>query len=131
MMNKEKLIERLCKVQLKHDKKLQKVYKLIDENEEIFGRGVDGCFLFDVYSIGLIEIVLDLMGMPCESDTFCRDHYYDVWADVVWDSLGYDVSPDDGHSDADDKMVKLFINIIKRDLDELLKVTPTLSLERN
>tara|TARA_R100000808_G_scaffold8971_1_gene25019 strand:+ start:3924 stop:4319 length:396 start_codon:yes stop_codon:yes gene_type:complete len=131
MINKEKLIERLCRVQLKHDKKLHTVYKLIDENTEIFGGGVDGCFVYEMYSIGLIEIVLDLMGMPLESDSFCRDHYYDVWEDVVWDSLNYDVSSDDGSGGTDNEMIKLFINIIKRDLEEVLKVTPTLSLEKN
>ena len=130
-MNKEKLIERLCKVQLKHDKKLEKVYKLINDNWEIFGRELDGCFVYEMFSIGLIEIVLDLMGMPCESDTFCRDLNYMAWQDVVSDCLSYDESQDDGAGGKDDKMIKLFINIIKRDLDELLKVTPTSSLEKN
>ena len=65
MKNKEreKLIKRLCKIQLKHDKKLERVYKLFNENGEIFGAEVDGCFIYEMFSIELIKIVLDLMSL--------------------------------------------------------------------
>jgi len=127
MKNKEreKLIKRLCKIQLKHDKKLERVYKLFNENGEIFGAEVDGCFIYEMFSIELIKIVLDLMGMPCESDSFCRDYYYEVWADCVEQGLI------DEADDSDDKIVKLYINIINRELDELLLVKPLSSFEKN
>ena len=131
MKNKEreKLIKRLCKIQLKHDKKLERVYKFFNENGEIFGAELDGCFIYEMYSIGLIEIVLDLMGMPCESDSFCRDYYNDVWSDCVEQSLV--VLENCSEADSDDKIVKLYINIINRELDELLLVKPLSSFEKN
>ena len=127
MKNKEreKLIKKLCAIQLKHDKKLETIYNVFKNNtndESSIFRSVDGIFIYEMFSIGLIEIVLDLMGMPCDGSSFCRDHYYDVWADCVEQSLS---------ANNDYKIVEMYINIINKELEELLVVKPLSSFEKN
>ena len=107
-------IRKLCKMDLKHRRKLAKIVNIIDSNQNIF-KGLAGEFVYEMFSLDAIsDTILDLFLIPKtnysvennpprtvkddeqtpDEDLFCRDYYEEIWDSYVHDKseeIDYDI----------------------------------------
>ena len=103
-------IRQLCKMDLKHRRKLSKIYNFIDANKEVFSN-IDACSVFEVFSIDEIsDLILDLFHIPEDDDYFCREGFNDIWSAYI---------NDESEEIDDDVIIESFIQVMEQEIFEL------------
>ena len=112
-MNKEfnsneeryKTIRKLCKMDIKHRRSMQKLHDAVDSVVSLGGGGSD--FIYEIFSVDAIsELILDLFLYGYDIN---REYYDDIWNAYVWDEDGIE----------DDILIDSFISVMEQHRMEL------------
>ena len=80
---KRKLVKVLCEIHLENDRKSHVIGNILRDNKQFLGN-LDPVFIYEILHMDKLgDLILDLLGVPEESDSYSRDFCSMVWNDHV------------------------------------------------